>query len=406
MAGAPPPTPTPPTPGPGGGGGDLPTVDLTPILGLLTIAWGALEIAGILPDPISLLLSAFAGRPREQATVEIANRLVASPNPAAKLLGIEWLKAVHNFDLVISESGTGVQIIDAMDKAFTDNLVAQGVSLGRARTILVNAYSRAAQDGAPLEPELRQSLASNLILTGPQNIAGYIHEYQLLGEQRGLTGDALNRFVLRNLIIQLPVAQLLKITIQPNPQNTPPPNQPPGPPPIIPPFPPPIPPQPGGGDGDELTDCCDETQTALGNILNAIEGLNPGGGTVDPTCCANVVAAINAVATALGSLTIGGGGGGGSVTVDLSGVVGELAAIATAIAAVPPGQPIDLTQIVAALESIATAIGNFGDNLGRIASDLDVIASTADPDSDAVVREMIRRGVLDPVMGNLILGQG
>src|SRR5271168_1533221 len=100
MAGAP--TGGSPTQGPTGSGSDGPLFSgpgLTTYLDYFLALYGILEIAGILPDPISLLESFFEGRPREQATIQVAQRLLGSRNPAGKILGVEWLKMLHDFDI-------------------------------------------------------------------------------------------------------------------------------------------------------------------------------------------------------------------------------------------------------------------------------------------------------------------
>jgi hypothetical protein len=130
------------------------------------------------------------------------------------------------------------------------------------------------------------------------------------------------------------------------------------------------PPPPGGPDQDEFQDCCDETQTNLVAIRNAIDGLQAGGGA---DCCAQVVAALGGLGMVLNSIAIQVGDLRGGV--DLTWVNKELATIARELSNIGAGvipqplkvdivasvplatvnvAPTDTTAIVAQLKALVT----------------------------------------------------
>ena len=127
---------------------------------------------------------------------------------------------------------------------------------------------------------------------------------------------------------------------------------------------------------DEILDSCRATQQNLRAILAAIQALEqPGtGGEIDP-CCTAVVAAI------------------GNVVSQLANITALLAAPAA------PGQPIDLSGIVAALGELAAAVGAFpplleaitaalGTGLGNIATAIQTATGT---DVSGIVAQLTRR---------------
>jgi hypothetical protein len=405
MAGAP--TPPPPS-GPGGGdiqlSGDISSQAI--LEGLLAL-YGVLELAGILPDPIALLESLFAGRPREQATIQVAQRLLLAQNPAPKILGIELLRALKQFDLVISATGSGREILNAFAAQFTANLTAQGVPLTRAQTILTNAYSTAAQAGEPLEPELKAPLAQGLALYGPASFAATYAQGELAAFNNHLTGQAYNNYVLKYVLTNQPLSDIENISIQNTAQNTPPPGGTTIPTPTPQPTPTPTPaPQPGpypfsgpDPDGDEITnDLCLQLGTYFQQLQQALQGAGGGGGggtTVDLTA---VVSALGNMVTALGTiaLNISELTGGSSTPVDLTPVVGPLTNLVTAVQAMTPAAPVDLTAIVAALNQIVAKIpANGGTDVSGIVNALNQLVTEGDV-SNAAFQFLQQGGFLTP----------
>jgi hypothetical protein len=403
MAGAP--TPPPPS-GPGGGdiqlSGDISSQAI--LEGLLAL-YGVLELAGILPDPIALLESLFAGRPREQATIQVAQRLLLAQNPAPKILGIELLRALKQFDLVISATGSGREILNAFAAQFTANLTAQGVPLTRAQTILTNAYSTAAQAGEPLEPELKAPLAQGLALYGPASFAATYAQGELAAFNNHLTGQAYNNYVLKYVLTNQPLSDIENISIQNTAQNTPPPGGTTIPTPTPQPTPTPTPaPQPGpypfsgpDPDGDEITDdLCLQLGTYFQQLQQALQGAAGGGGggaTVDLTA---VVSALGNMVTALGTiaLNISELTGGSSTPVDLTPVVGPLTNLVTAVQAMTPAAPIDLTAIITALNQIAAKIpANGGTDVSGIVQQLTNMVGQGDVDQ-AIFNALQAAGLL------------
>lgn len=391
---------------------DFPVVDLTPGLQEIMFVVDVLEWLGVIPDPISLLLSLFAGRPREQATAQVIQRLETSPNAAARIWGIELSRLLTEDDIVISSSGGASQILGAIFAQFVSNLVAQGVSQARAGAIGVNALSREAQAGAPLEQELTIPVPPGYFIVGPQTVLDTYNQGLADGTQLGKSGTDLTNYAEKYTYQHVPFWALAKIGFSqtdpspPAPTPTPQPGSPagnglPGP---QPPSPSPTPtPGPGGGgqpvltippppapdpNGDELTDCCSLTATYLYWIAQAVStwGQSNSGATPSPCCtliAQQLVALTNQVSIAIGLLTSTAPPGGG--TFDPSTIVSALDGIASAVstltpptAVAPPSSgeppttpappapapaPIDLSQIVAALNkifgTIDTPIGLF-----------------------------------------------
>jgi hypothetical protein len=359
---------------------DFPFIDLTPGLQEIMFVVDVLEWLGIIPDPISLLLSLFAGRPREQATAQVIQRLEKSPNAAARLWGIELSRLLTEDDIVISSGGGAQQILGAIFAQFVSNLVSQGVSQARAGAIGVNALSRAAQAGAPLEQELTVPVPPGYFIIGPQTVLDTYNAGLADGTQLGKIGADLTKFAERYVYQHVPFWALAKIGFSqtnptpPAPQPSPPPGSPGGPglPGPQPPSPAPTPtPGPGGGgqpvltippppapdpNGDELTDCCNLTATYLWWMAQAVVtwGLQNSGAGESPCCtliAQQLVALTNQVSIAIGLLTSSAPPAGG--TFDPSTIVAALASIAAAI----PGPGPDLTGPLGDIAKAITAAG-------------------------------------------------
>lgn len=193
-----------------------------PWLNVISFALDILELAGVIPDPISLLLNLFAGRPKEEATVQQAQRLLTAQNPAARLFGISLERMVKEFDIVTSTGGSGRAILDLFTAQFTANLEAQGISQSRAFQILENALSEAAQSGLELEPELTQQLDPTLNFNGdPHTQQSILTEYNKAIANGQNCKDALKAaetWVWKNE----PLAYVAKMRIGPYLTQTPP----------------------------------------------------------------------------------------------------------------------------------------------------------------------------------------
>jgi len=381
-------------------------LDLNPWLLIITSVLDILELAGIIPDPLTLLLSLFVGRPREQASLEQAGRLMTARNPAARQAGIMLERMVKEWDIVTSEGGSGRAILDSWAHLFVTNLVNQGVATLRAQEILVAATSEAAQSGLPLETELTVPLPQGILFNAPPSLANDFQTQYQNWIAKGETIDQALNLAEQWLWKTAPLADLFKVWLgQYIPPNPPPQEVVPGQNGSCPQgytldptsemcvlqgtTPTPLPPggQPISGqpdpDGDEITDdLCAQIQTAAQTIASALQNQpgNQGGGD-NGECCQNVVNAITSISTALASIlaAIGPGGAGAAPPVDLTGVVAALDQLVAAVGALTPAAPVDLTGVVAALNQIATELaGGSPVDLSGVVNALKQIFSTID----------------------------
>lgn len=396
-------------------------VSVIPILNVIIFALDILELAGIIPDPISLLIGAFTGRPREQASLEQAGRLMNARNPAARQAGIMLERMVNEWDIVTSESGSGRTILDAWAQLFVNNLTAQGVSLSRAREILVHATSEAAQTGLPLEPELQQPLAPQLVFNAEQSTLDYLTAQYKAAIGRGLTIDNALHFAEQQMWKNIGLRHLFKLQIGTYIPPNPPPqtvipgqggacpagytldpttefcllNQPGG--------------QGGGGgggggnvgpdpDGDELTDTlCAQMNSCTQQLISALQGANPVSGPVDDTCCQNVVDALGNVVTALTSIASAAAGlaSSGAPPVDLSGVAASLDSMAAALADLARSSGAAAPSIVEALNNIANKIpAASGTDVSGIVQKLQMLFDTIDVPMP-VYQSLVDNGYID-----------
>ena len=294
-------------------------IDLDPYLDLIEAALDIFELAGIIPSPIGLLLSLFAGRPKELATVQVAQRLLTARNPPARIWAIELLRGVTEWDLVISAGPPQSEILGSWFHQFVTSMVAQGVTLDRAREIATAAMSNAAQSGLPIEPELKLALPDQLQMTGPTEYSTLFNTQYTTSTNNGLTiKEALTKaeaYALKKLglgkmqgIIAAKPIPGLQPQIPPNPDGTCPngyqldpttrfcvlPSVQGGPTPNA-----PLPGQPEP-DGDEVTSTlCAQMAADTAALIAAIQSLTPQSEAPDLTCCANVVAAIATVSQGL-----------------------------------------------------------------------------------------------------------
>jgi hypothetical protein len=129
------------------------------------------------------------------------------------------------------------------------------------------------------------------------------------------------------------------------------------------PLPPPPGPNPVGQpepDGDEITQTlCAQMQANTLALISAISQMSPsGGGATDPTCCANVVAAIGGVAFQLNAILLALPKLAGGTPLDLTQLVTQLTAIAQSLAAIATAPALDLTPLTTAINDVAKAIAN------------------------------------------------
>jgi hypothetical protein len=336
-------------------------------------------VVEILADIIGELIKLFSGRPRKQATIEVAQRAMHSINGASRLWGLQIMRLCRDWDIVISDSSpAGQALLGDANKQLRANLESQGVSHTRAGQIIVNLYSRPAQYGQPLPPELMQPIQPGYGVYGDQHILTLVAQAQEIITKNGLTGQRAVDYLNRYVVMHAQMRDLFTIRIVPQPPGgpiPPPPNTLPlGPQNSCPPgyyydptqnactlcnatayenwlqgggqWPPPNPPPPpGGGPGDEITDCC-ATLAALAQQLISVLSAGGGGGGGNPppvpvTPCGEMgVDALDHVVTVLSAIEvdIGALGGGGN----------------------PPPTPVDLSALVDALNQLVAATQQLG----------------------------------------------
>src|SRR6202035_1433516 len=124
-------------------------------------------------------------------------------------------------------------------RQFRVGLANQGVPWTRTGQIAVNALSRQAQAGAPLEPELTKPLPANFVLQGDSRFLTAYNSALQRGTTQGLTGQRLQKFAENYVWKHIDIVDLLtsqwidKNRIPPvggQPGGTPPPPPPPIPP--------------------------------------------------------------------------------------------------------------------------------------------------------------------------------
>ncbi len=422
-----------------GGGGDWAITLAIPgfgfILQAVMLVLDILEWIGVIPDPIQLLFSLFTGRPREEATVQVIDRLQHAVNPSARLYGVALSRLLTDFGYVISESSVvGQHYLSAAFHQFRVGLANQGVSWARAGAIAVNALSRQAQAGAPLEPELTKPLPANFVFQGDARMLDTYNAGLQRGTTQGLTGQRLQHFA-ENFawkhvgVIDLLTAQWIDKNRIP-PANT----QPTTIPPVTPtqlcwcwnpqtqqwqPDPgqsaitPPPPPPGGGGQpslqpgDDELGDLGNQLCACLDQIANAITGQGAPlpGGQIDP-CCASIVASINSIGASLSSLLtlFATGSGSGEPPLDLTPINQTLTAIADALSAAGANNNVNADKLVTALNAIRDALG------APAALDLKPIVdalNTANQLQDvphAIIQQLFSDKVVKPQYSGLLQG--
>jgi hypothetical protein len=198
---------------------DLPAnaIDLTPFLGEIMLLLDVLEIAGIIPNPIDLLIQEFSGRPREQATAQVVGWLTSQRNPAAKLFGITLSRLLTDDNIVISDStANGQKLLGQARGNFVDSLVAQGATPQNAQTIAQIALSTEAQNGTAVSDFLKQPAPQGFGIAGPQTMASLYSKALQLGQAAGKTGTTLTTYATKYTFKHANLDDLLNTSILPS----------------------------------------------------------------------------------------------------------------------------------------------------------------------------------------------
>ena len=206
--------------------------------------------------------------------------------------------------------------------------------------------------------------------------------------------------------------------VQPSPPAPAPPS-PPAPPPAPTPAPSPLPPsapcQPiNDPDSDEigrLQDCMAANLSAIYSALQQLiaQGAAPirgGSGGIPSDCCANLVAAINALGQTLAAAIAAAAAGSSpsGQTLDLSPIVTQLAAIAAALQAQPALWTPLIQVVVANLPPIAQAIaGPIVAALQSVAQSNQQLVALQDV-PQAVIDQLVAEGAISQQLGQLIGG--
>lgn len=191
-------------------------LDLAPYLGLLL---NLLEITGIIPDPLSLILSLFAGRPKPEATAAVADWLMHARNPAARLWGIEIGRYEIETGAVLSDGHPSVQtIFHNFRSQFVTNLERQGVSALNASRIADLAYSVGSQGKQPYPVALTRPLPQGFTIGGPSSIETLYQQGLDQATKIGLTGQPAINHAQKYVLEHADLQQLYKIKVG-NPQK-------------------------------------------------------------------------------------------------------------------------------------------------------------------------------------------
>ena len=369
-----------------------------------------LNIILALLEIILQLLPFLEGRPRDQATMWCAQNLLGGKNSAGVIAGNAILRMYQSWNVVISESGPGEALVAAVVAQMVNNLEGQGKTLAEARAIVIAQYTTGANQQNFRVPFLDQPTDPTLPVYGP---TGFQRIYQILLNdflQKGFTEAVASEKAMRDLLQNGPMKWITRLYIGQQPAQPPsPPPPPPPPPPVV--LPPPNWPVPDP-QGDSITNelCTQITQCAQGVAYYLQEMLQAQqGGTVDETCCANVVSAIagvtgaiNAIVSALPSL-----GGGGAGAPDLSPIVDALTSLTNAVGAIASAPAADLAPVTAALEAINSTLAG-GEpfdqsNLAKIAAAQNTIAEQGDV-PPALLEQLIASGVIPKSMSGFLQG--
>ncbi len=150
----------------------------------------------LLIDIIEELISLFSGRPRDEATQQVAHRLCRARNPIWRLCGLEYQRLLRDENIVISSSDPGDQAqLSRVFSQFVRNTMRQGATLHEAERLGVYNLSRAAQAGAPISPRGQVPLHGGAKMYGSQKLQRMSEHARQIGDEKGLTGKKLDRYV-------------------------------------------------------------------------------------------------------------------------------------------------------------------------------------------------------------------
>ena len=146
---------------------------------------------------IEQLIQAFQGKPRELATITVAQRFMHSKNRVGQIAGQEILRLLHDQGIVLSSSDAASQRkIGWIRAQLHSNLMAQGLTLKQAVNVVDEVMDHTDSANQALPPPLDQKMPDDFKLFGPPQLNfdyqyQYDHELQIL-EQRYLDKHSLN----------------------------------------------------------------------------------------------------------------------------------------------------------------------------------------------------------------------
>src|SRR5229473_106299 len=150
----------------------------------------------LLIDIIEELISLFSGRPRDEATQQVAHRLCRARNPIWRLCGLEYQRLLRDENIVISSSDPADQEqLGRVFGQFVRNAMRQGKTLHEAEDVAVFNLSRAAQAGAPYPKWAQEGLQHGAKMYGSERLERLSNHARQLGDKLGLTGKKLEHYV-------------------------------------------------------------------------------------------------------------------------------------------------------------------------------------------------------------------
>ncbi len=371
-------------------GGPIPQqyIELTYMLGAYIYGpegeipiWVIEEVIDIVYEIVEALIAAFSGRPRSQATLTTAKRLMKVNNGAGRLLGHVISRTFTDANVVLSTSSKQEwdEYWKPAREQFHQNLMNLGQTAAQAEHVIDRIWQSGFGDGStPIPEELKQPIPpADSVWGDPQIQADYQERYQK-AIQAGHTDTEAKGIALRWILQHATLKQLHTIRvcpqqgeclgITPSPQPKCPPGshwnpiteqcEPDQPPPPIPPILP--------GPQDELTQSLGVIEDNLKTLKQMIGSGGQQGPGPQPTdqCCQQVVAAIGQVVSALT----------------------EIATQVTAIATAPPGtapgatvpQPleIDWAPLLAAVPNLVNATMSYQPLMQQL---IDAVSSLKPP---------------------------
>jgi hypothetical protein len=351
------------------------------------------EIILIILEVIDILVSLFTGKPREQSTLTVAQRLSRGSSPVAHLMSVQIHRNLSQNNIVLSSSDAAAQkVLGAIRKQAEAALEAMGTPAARAVNVVDQVWNNTTSGTQPLPSELNQPIPQQFVMIGPKAIQDdYIAHYNQYVKQ-GFDPLKAAQKATNWIYTNSRLADLGQIQIRPRPQ------QPPCPPgqhfdqtagkcvPDVPPQPCPQgqhwdpvqlkcvadqqcpqPCQPSNDPyADELGrafDCTNQNLLVIQNQIAALQLAITGGAgaNADPVTCAQlttVVGSINESLSAISTAIASAAGPGGVGSIDLKPIVDALNAIAGGAAAIPVSLDAGAGKVATQLSGIASAIAS------------------------------------------------